>query len=144
MLTFPVTNQFIVPCDNDTPSLIEIRSFVNWPAPYLVSTWTNDDGSTFNTTNFWREGPINGDPVVSDFIFVPTGCQSIGLLNYGSNLVVTGWAVGGKVYQILSAPTLDTTSANWQTNGTVTGTNGPYQVPIAPVEGQGFYRTVTQ
>lgn len=144
MLTFPPTNQFEVPCDTNTPSFIELRSFVNWPSPYIVQTWTNDDGSTFNTTNFWREGPINGYPVVADFVFVPTGCQSIGLLNYGSNMVVTGWGVGGKVYQILSAPTLDTPSANWQTNGTVTGTNGPYQVPVMPVLDQVFYRTVTQ
>lgn len=144
MLTFPVTNQFIVECDNDTPSFIEIRSFVNWPAPYIVQTWTNDDTSTYNTTNFWREGPINGDPGVADFVFVPTGCLSIALLDYGTNLVVAGWAVGGKVYQILSAPTVDTPLTNWQTNATFTGTNGPYQVPVEPVGDQGYYRSMAQ
>src|SRR5882672_2569560 len=137
---FDHTNVFPVSLPMDAPSLVEVRSFINWPAPGIVQTWTNDDGSTGSQTITFREGPINGTPTFADFLFVPTNCQSIALMAFTNGLQLVGWGAAGAVYQIQSSTDL----VMWQSNATVTGTNGPWQVRVDGSQAHTWFRTSMQ
>lgn len=128
MAAFPPTNVFALPLDTNTPSFIEVRSFVNWPAPGIVQTVTNDDGSTYNTTNFLYES------AGASYVFVPTNCQSIALMNYPGRMEVVGWGSAGTVYHILGG-SLDAVTNDLED---IQGTNSPWSHLVQAGEGPYF------
>jgi hypothetical protein len=138
LATFDHTNVFPVNVPTNVPTFLEVRTFINWQAPGIVQTCTNDDGSTGAQTITFREGPINRAPTFSDYIFVPTNCQVIALMAFTNGLQLVGWGAAGAVYQIQSSADL----AAWSSNATVTGTNGPYRVLVDSSQPQTFWRTV--
>lgn len=131
LATFDHTNVFPVSLTMDRPSFVEVRTFINWRAPGIVQTWTNDDGSTGSQTErFYESGG-------ADYVFVPTNCPVIALMPFTNGLQLVGWGAAGMVYQIQSSTDL----ASWSSNATVTGTNGPYQVWVDSSQQQTFWRT---
>lgn len=126
---FDPTNVFTVALPTNQPSYVEVRSYVLWPAPYVVSTVTNDDGSTGSVTNFYRES----DP--SWFIYVPTNCPTIGLFAMPDGTIqLAGWATTNLTIQ----QSQDLT--NWQDVGVITN-SGAWNMPVDATQVQAFWRT---
>jgi hypothetical protein len=132
MLTFPPTNQFAVPLDTNSPSFVELRTFVNWPAPGVIDTKTNDDGSTSSVTNtFYESTP-------ADFVFVPTNCARIAPMQYSDHLEIWGWGNAGLIYHILSGPI----GAITNDVENIPGTNGSWRHGAQASEGP-FFRSMS-
>lgn len=114
---FPATNVFPVSLDTNWPHFIEVRTFVNWPSPGVVQTFTNDDQSLTMVTNTFYE-----NATVADFLYVPTNCPNQWVfLNNDGTTTLAGWGLAGAIYQIRSGQLQSLAPA-----GTVTGTNGPW------------------
>jgi hypothetical protein len=73
----------------------------------------------------------------SSFVFVPTGCQSIALLNYTNGFQVVGWGMAGTMYRVLGG------MLGGVTNGLedIQGTNGPWTHMVQSGEGP-YFRSV--
>jgi hypothetical protein len=130
---FPATNVFPVSLDTNWPHFIEVRTFVNWPAPGVVQTITNDDQSLTMVTNTFYE-----NPAVADLLYVPAGCSNIWLAQLtNGTMELVGWGQSGSVYSISNGDL----AGNWVNAGTVTGTNGPWTVLVNGSQSAGFFRT---
>jgi hypothetical protein len=131
--TFGATNVFPVSLDTNWPHFVEVRTFIHWPAPGVIQTFTNDDGSTTSITNTFYEG------VVADYLWVPAGMtnQWLAQLADGSMQLI-GWGTQGATYTVKRG---DTLQGPWDELGTIPGTNGPWMVPDDGTSAQRFFWT---
>ena len=101
------------------PTLLEARTFINWPAPGVVNCFTNDDGSTGCVTNTYYENPVG-----TDLIYVPVGCPNQWVfLNRDGTTSLVGWGLTNFNYTVrsgqLDGPMVPVFSFS--------GTNGPWR-----------------
>jgi hypothetical protein len=135
LATFPYTNLFQVNVPTNVPTLIEVRTLINWPPPYLISSYIDENGNEIDTTNTYRETAIGGTLTVSDYIFTPTNCASIGLfqMNDGT-LQLAGWANAPLVIQ----QSQDLVA--WSNVAAITNL-GAWQVTVDSSQPHSFWRT---
>jgi hypothetical protein len=128
--TFGHVNVFPLNLPTNLPSLVEIRTFINWPPPYVVGSVTLDDGTTQDFTNTFYES------LGTRFIYVPTNCQSVGLFTMqDGTLQLAGWASTNLTVQYSSD------LQSWTDLVTVTNL-GAFQVPVDSSAGLGWFRWV--
>jgi hypothetical protein len=126
----PVTNQFSLPLDTNSPTLIEVCSFTNLPTP-IVQMFTNDDGTTESITNTFA------DLRASDIVYVPTNCPRIGLFQTTNGFVLTGWAPTNLTIQ--QSPD----RVHWSEITHVTSV-GQFQIQVDSSQPHLWFRTTSQ
>lgn len=127
---YPATNAFPIFLDQSTPHLIAITSFVNWPPPYLVSSFIDDNGNEVDTTNYYRESAY------AYMVYVPQGCHNIGAFTMpDGSIQVVGWSPGNLWLQ--SSPD----QVNWNNVATITNL-GAWQVTVDSSQPQMWFRAV--
>ena len=131
---FGVTNVFPVSLDTNWPHFIAVRTFINWPMPGVVQTFTNDDGSVTQATNTFYENTN----AVAGFLWVPAGMtnQWLAQLTNGQ-MELIGWGLQGATYAISNG----TLHGDWKNYAGVTGTNGPWTVPVEGTNPPEFFKT---
>lgn len=130
---FGPTNVFPVILSTNWPHFIELRTFINWPAPYVVTCVTNDDSSVDCQTNTYYE---SGQ--VSDFLWVPAGMtnQWLAAMPDGT-MELIGYGVRGTAYSIKHG----SLNGVWQALTNFMGTNGPWIVPVTRTNSADFFVT---
>ena len=130
LAAFGHTNVFAVTLPTNLPSLVEIRTFINWPAPGVIGSFTLDDGTIDNFTNTFYES------AGSQFIFVPTNCPAIAIFAMADGSTeVAGWNSGTNL-TVQSSSNLQ----DWLPVAVVTN-QGAWQISADATSQNGFWRT---
>jgi hypothetical protein len=130
--TFPPTNVFALNLDTNWPHFVEVRTFINWPAPGVVQTVTNDDLSVMAQTNTFYES------ISADYLWVPAGMtnQWLAALPDGT-MELIGWGTQGMTYSVKRGQL----NGAWAAFTNFMGTNGPWVVPVVPTNDEDFFKT---
>ncbi len=125
---FPATNVFALWLDPSRPHLLAVTSFRNWPAPYVLSSFLDDNGNVITTTNFY----VESDPAW--FVYCPSNAPNIALFATTNGLLLCGWCASNLTVQASSDRL---TWTNWQA---VTNP-GPWTLGVDGSQGTMFWRS---